>query len=70
MPYSRFESVLDDLKKEHPKARHFVYAYRFLNSYAQIVEIVVMIRAKINCRKANFSYFSWKKHWSKCYYYG
>ena len=37
-PYDEFETLLDRLKKEHPKARHFVYAYRYLNEYNQIVE--------------------------------
>ena len=37
-PYSEFETLLNKLKQEHPKARHFVYAYRYLNEYNQIVE--------------------------------
>ncbi len=38
MPYSLFETVLAELKSEHPKARHFVTAFRYLNTYDQIVE--------------------------------
>ena len=30
--------VLKMLKNEHPKARHFVVAYRYLNEFNQIVE--------------------------------
>ncbi len=38
MPFSKFDEVMARLKEEHPKARHFVYAYRFINEFEQIVE--------------------------------
>lgn len=38
MPYENFVAVMQRLKKEHTKARHFVYAYAYLNEYEQIVE--------------------------------
>ena len=38
IPFPFFESELNRLKKEHPKARHFVTAFRYLNQYNQIVE--------------------------------
>ena len=38
MPYSKFNEVMKRLKDSHPKARHFVYAYRYLNEFDQIVE--------------------------------
>ncbi|WP_297484272.1 YigZ family protein [Sulfurimonas sp.] len=38
IPFSQYQSKLVVLKKEHPKARHFVVAYRYLNEYEQIVE--------------------------------
>ena len=38
VPYSQFEEKLEELKKSHPKARHFVTAFRYLNEYGQIVE--------------------------------
>lgn len=38
MPYNEFKSVMQKLKEENTKARHFVYAYRFTNDYEQIVE--------------------------------
>lgn len=38
VPYSQYESTLQTLKAEHPKARHFVSAFRYLNEYDQIVE--------------------------------
>ncbi len=37
-PYDRYEEILQKLKAEHPKARHFVSAFRYLNEYEQIVE--------------------------------
>jgi len=38
IPYNLYESTLQQLKQEHPKARHFVTAYRYLNEFSQIVE--------------------------------
>ncbi len=38
MPYLEYEITLKKLKHEHPKARHFVVSYRYLNEYKQIVE--------------------------------
>ena len=38
VPFHDYEATLQRLKEEHPKARHFVTAYRYLNEYAQIVE--------------------------------
>jgi len=37
-PYNQFDNIMEKLKKEHPKARHFVYAYRYLNKFEQVVE--------------------------------
>ena len=37
-PYKEFEQTLIKLKQQHPKARHFVTAYRYLNEFNQIVE--------------------------------
>ena len=37
-PFSKYKDLLQELKNEHPKARHFVTAYRYLNEYEQIVE--------------------------------
>ncbi|WP_163531657.1 YigZ family protein [Helicobacter suis] len=31
LPFSSFENTLEQLKKEHCKARHIVYAYRYLS---------------------------------------
>lgn len=38
MPYTMYEEVLEALKAEHPKARHFVSAWRYLNAFDQVVE--------------------------------
>ncbi len=38
VPFSMFEETLEDLKKRHPKANHFVTAFRYLNEYNQITE--------------------------------
>jgi len=38
MPYNQFAQCLRSLKNEHPKARHFVTAFRYINEYEQIVE--------------------------------
>ena len=37
-PYDMFALVMKQLKNKHQKARHFVYAYRFLNEFEQVVE--------------------------------
>lgn len=38
MPSFLFDEVMKELKTQHPKARHFVYAYRYLNEFEQVVE--------------------------------
>jgi len=38
MNYSQYDEKLKQLKLEHPKARHFVVAWRYINEYDQIVE--------------------------------
>lgn len=38
IPYELYDTTLEILKQEHPKARHFVTAYRYLNEFDQIVE--------------------------------
>jgi uncharacterized YigZ family protein len=38
VPYAVFAQTLSDLKEEHPKARHFVVAWRYMNEYDQVVE--------------------------------
>ena len=37
-PYLQYKNTLENLKKQNPKARHFVVAYRYLNEYSQIIE--------------------------------
>lgn len=37
-PYTEFKNLLERLKNEHPKARHLVTAFRYLNEHDQIVE--------------------------------
>jgi len=38
VPISEYDGMQEQLKKEHPKANHIVYAVRTLNEYDQIVE--------------------------------
>ncbi|MBC8236966.1 MAG: YigZ family protein [Helicobacteraceae bacterium] len=38
LPYDLYEKTLYELKESHPKARHFVVSYRYLNEFKQIVE--------------------------------
>jgi uncharacterized YigZ family protein len=38
IPYSLYDETLFLLKEEHPKARHFVVAWRYINEFDQIVE--------------------------------
>ena len=38
VPYVQFEGLQEQLKAQHPKANHVVYAVRYLNTYGQIVE--------------------------------
>lgn len=38
LPFRLYKSTLEDLRAKHPKARHFVTAFRHLNDYDQIVE--------------------------------
>jgi len=37
-PYSDYSKTLNELKANHPKARHFVVAYRYLNEFEQTIE--------------------------------
>ena len=38
MPFALYQSRLKELKLKHPKARHFIVAYRIVNEFNQIVE--------------------------------
>ncbi|WP_198305467.1 IMPACT family protein [Arcobacter vandammei] len=38
VPYGDFSKTMEKLRQEHPKAVHFVYAYRYLNEFFQVVE--------------------------------
>jgi len=38
IPHAIYNETLKELKNSHPKARHFVTAYRYLNEFNQIVE--------------------------------
>lgn len=38
VPYKDFKKELERLRGEHPKARHFVTASRYINEYDQIIE--------------------------------
>jgi uncharacterized YigZ family protein len=38
VPIQQFDSLHVELKKEHPKANHIVWAKRYLNEYDQVVE--------------------------------
>lgn len=37
-PIHDYQTTLTQLKEQHPKARHFVTAFRYYNEYSQIVE--------------------------------
>ncbi len=37
-PYAQFDTTLQTLRAQHPKAVHFVTSTRFLNEYGQMVE--------------------------------
>ena len=38
VPMSEYKGLQEKLKAEHPKARHVIYALRYLNEFDQIVE--------------------------------
>ncbi len=38
VPYALYDEKLKSLQVEHPKARHFVVAWRYINAFDQIVE--------------------------------
>jgi len=37
-PYNQFDNLLSRLQKEHTKAKHFVYAYQYINEFEQIIQ--------------------------------
>lgn len=37
-PYDNFQPLRQQLKQQHPKSRHIVYAFRYLNEHKQIIE--------------------------------
>jgi len=38
IPFVNFDAYMEELRSEHPKARHFVWATRTMNEHGQIVE--------------------------------
>ncbi|AKF24582.1 hypothetical protein YH65_03625 [Sulfurovum lithotrophicum] len=38
VPIDEYDGLQEQLKKEHPKANHIVYALRYLNEYDQVIE--------------------------------
>ncbi len=38
VPYGVYDETLAQLKEEHPKARHFVVAWRYINEFDQVIE--------------------------------
>jgi len=38
IPYENYTTTLKELQEQHPKARHFVTAFRYLNEFDQVVE--------------------------------
>ena len=38
IPYNLFDITMKNLHKTHSKGRHFVYAYRYINEFNQVVE--------------------------------
>ncbi len=38
VPYSKYNQIYNNLKKEHSKATHFITAFRYKNSLKQIIE--------------------------------
>lgn len=44
-PFEDFKFLIETLKKEHPKAVHFVYAYRVLNDFIKLQKIKVMMES-------------------------